>query len=82
MALDDPLSLIGTAAALLTAFGLGAIVGFLFGARTVIRFVAEVLPLGKQFLGRGKMGMWDVVGSLIGGKIDLGGILGGLGGKK
>jgi len=85
----DLLSALNIAFSLLVALGAGAIVGFLLGIRAALGLIKELLPIGKQFLGGHKMGMWDLAGMLLKGnvgKIDLGGkggLLGGLlgGGK-
>ena len=84
----DVLAVLNVLASLLVAFGLGTIIGFLLGARIVIRLVTELLPLGKGLFGGHKMGMWDLAGMLLKGnvgKINLGGqggLLGGLLGGK
>jgi len=79
MAEFDVVGVVYMLGALATAFGIGAIAGFYFGAKTVLRLIGEVQPVVKNFLGGKKMGLWDVAGMLLtqGGGKGLQGLLGG-----
>ena len=71
-------SMLYAATSLLVAVGLGAIVGFFAGVRMVLRMLAEVQPVVKNFLGGGKkMGLWDIAGMVLSKQGNLGGLLGG-----